>query len=97
MPVDLLQEANNIIVKDDLSFATVPHVFDQLSTVLQKKTDVVFDFSAVTECDSASIVLLTRITDVAKKQSVNVSFVNLPRTMLTLIALYNLTSILDIR
>jgi ABC-type transporter Mla MlaB component len=97
MSVDLLQEANNIIVKDELSFATVPHVFNQLITVLQKKTDVVFDFSAVTECDSASIVLLTRITDVAKKQSVNVSFVNLPRTMLTLIALYNLTSILDIR
>ena len=79
----------------DLTFDTIPALCHAIRVECSLFSDVKISLSKVQQCDSASLVLLLSIIEHFKKSQFSVSFTDIPKTIQTLIALYNLHSIIS--
>lgn len=82
----------------ELSFDTVPHLWQQSHEALKGKvSSVVFDLAEVTQSDSSGVALLIAWTRSIHRQSRTIHFMHLPKQMLAIIQLAGLTNIVPIK
>jgi phospholipid transport system transporter-binding protein len=96
--VSVLQERNNAYyLSGELSFETVPLLWQQSQVVLKDKAaSVIFDLTEVTQSDSSGVALLVAWTQHLHRQSRTIHFVHLPKQMLAIIQLAGLKNIVPI-
>ena len=92
----LILDNGQVKVSGELTFATVSYLRLAGDGLIAKCTDLTFDFSAVTETDSASLALLTAWTRKAKQLKKPVQFIRLPHQLFDIAHMSGLDKILPI-
>jgi phospholipid transport system transporter-binding protein len=87
---------DNICVSGELSFTTVPDLNLRGCTFIKQSLNPIVDLAKVTFSDNAGVALLVSWTRYAKSISRKISFINLPKQLLDLIAAGGLKEILPI-
>jgi anti-anti-sigma factor len=87
---------NTIAITGSMTFYNAPALCTQLLEILPKERTSIVDLKQVTECDSASIVVLLQIVRFAAQHQQVIKFVNMPKAMLILSELYDLAPIFKI-
>lgn len=97
--ISLFQKrANTYYLSGELSFETVPRLWQQSQGVLKDKVvSVIFDLTEVTQSDSSGVALLIAWTRSFHRQSRTIYFVHLPKQMLAIIQLAGLKNIVPIK
>lgn len=91
------QQDGVIDISGDLTFATVTPLCHAIPDYFANTHDVTVDLSAVKNCDSASLVLLISIIRFLDARNKTVTFTRLPKSIVTLIKLYNLQQLITIK
>ena len=88
---------NVIAINGSMTFYNAPALCTQLLEILPKEQASTVDLKQVTECDSASIVVLLQIVRFAAQHQQVIKFVNMPKAMQILSELYDLVPIFKIQ
>lgn len=92
-----INAVGNICVHGELSFSTVPDLNQRGYVLIKQGLDGVFDFAKVTFSDNAGVALLVAWARYAKSIDKKISFINLPKQLLDLVAASGLREILPVR
>jgi phospholipid transport system transporter-binding protein len=92
----LVLDNGQIKVSGELTFATVPYLRLAGDSLITKCPQLIFDFSAVTHTDSASLALLTAWTRKAKQLKKTLQFIRLPQQLFEIARVSGLDKILPI-
>jgi phospholipid transport system transporter-binding protein len=91
-----ISDNGKISVSGELDFATVPELDRRGCIFIKKNQNPVFDLNKVTASDNAGVALLISWSRCAKNIGKKVSFINLPKQLLALIAASGLEKVLSI-
>jgi anti-anti-sigma factor len=91
-----ISDDGRIIVRGELDFATVPELDKRGRVLIKKSQNLFFDLSQVTASDNSGVALLISWARCAKSVGKKVSFINLPKQLLALIAASGLEKVLPI-
>ncbi|HBC71571.1 MAG TPA: hypothetical protein DCZ38_02155 [Coxiellaceae bacterium] len=93
----------NVVDKDgivhisgELNFVTVPMLSKNNRSLITNNSEVIFDLSQVTISDNTGVALLIALTSYAKDMGKKISFINLPKQLLELVAAGGVRDILPI-
>lgn len=87
------QSQQKYLLSGGLNFSTVPDLMNQVNALLPasptaEQSDLVFDFSQVTECNSAALALILESVEKARLKNITLQFVGLPATLLSIAKAY---------
>ena len=88
-------ENNSFALKGAVTFYTAPALCAELQQLLPKTESVTVELNQITQCDSASIVVLLQILRQATHNEQKIQFLNIPPKMQVLIELYDLTTVFN--
>lgn len=83
-------------IRGELTFATVPILSKNHRALIRQNQRVTFDLSEVTFSDNIGVALLVALVSYAKKVGKEITFVNLPSQLLTLLTASKVREILPI-
>ena len=98
---DIVQQDNHRYqITGTIDFATVPALIKRVLLIFRahrntgtgKPTDVVFDLSQVSDCNSAGLALMLEMSKDAQSNNVQLHFDNLPASLLTIAKAYGVES-----
>ena len=88
---------NTVAIAGAMTFYNAPALCTHLLEILPKEHESTVDLKQVTECDSASIVVLLQIVRFAVQHKQTIKFINMPKAMQILSELYDLAPIFKIQ
>jgi phospholipid transport system transporter-binding protein len=88
-------QGDRIFISGELTFATVPAVWELSLKLFPEKGAWCCDFSQVTACDSAALALLLEWLKLAKKKAKLLQFLDLPSQLRSLATPAGLNELLD--
>jgi len=92
----ILQE-DEIIITGKLVQNSVMRVLRQCEALLPFKQELKINLAGVEGCDSASLALLTALMRLAEKRGTTLSFIHLPKQMMSLCKVSGIETILPIK
>lgn len=86
-PASITVQNDKLLVAGDLVFATVMQLWDASLPLLAKQAQLNFDFSQVTNSDSAGVALMIEWAKYAKQARKTIHFQHLPTQLASIIAI----------
>jgi len=85
-----------LYLRGDVTFGTVPEIWEQARALLDASTDLVVDLRDVQRADSAGLALLVEWMRAAKRSRTAIRFLNMPAQMLAIARVSSLDQILPL-
>ena len=87
------QSQQKYLISGCLNFSTVPDLMNQVNVILpslsaKENSSLIFDFSEITECNSAALAWMLESVERARLKDLALQFENLPATLLTIAKAY---------
>jgi phospholipid transport system transporter-binding protein len=90
-------DKGRLAIAGELSFATVPHLWERWRSLSQGRQSLDVDLCAVQRSDSAGLALLVEALRRARQTGQSVRFFNIPDQMLTMARVSGLEDILPLQ
>ncbi len=87
-------ESGRVLLSGDLVFGSVTQVLERGRRLLDGNRSLVMDLDGVDHSDSSALALILELLDQARLKGVELSFVNLPESLLGVARLSNIEALL---